>query len=222
MEQLKDQFITACRILENENLATAFFSLSCRIDACRILINSNRGHTLLTEEHILIQSLDDQPQSGTAHHAIYHARSDVNAIVHAHPSYAIALSTVIDKFLPVHHYGTIFHGKINVFEGIGQVKTGSRARQILECLGNGQAILQRGHGTLVVGKTLAEAVLATLYLEESAKIYFLAQTMGRPQPIPKNMSQRISQEIFKERSNQKAWDFYVSRLKNVTEGSVTE
>ena len=222
MDHYKEEFITACRILENEGLATAFFSLSYRIDSRRILINSNRGHTLLTEEDIQIRSLDDPPESGIAHHAIYNARKDVNAIVHAHPPYAIALSTVVDEFLPIHHYGTIFHGNIRVYESAGQVNTEGRAQQIVECLGNGRAILQAGQGTLVVGSTLVEAVLATIYLEESARIYYLAQNMGKPRPLPKNLSEQISRQVFKDRSNQKAWDFYKSRLEKVSERFNTE
>jgi len=208
-----EEFITACRILENEGLATAFFSLSCRIDSRRILINSNRGHTLLAEEDIEIRSLDDPPESGAAHHAIYNAREDVHAIAHAHPPYAVALGTVVDEFLPIHHYGTPFHGHIRVYESAGQVNTGEKAQDIVRSLGSGRALLQRGHGTLVVGNNLAEAVLATIYLEESARIYYLARNMGKPRPLPKNLSEQISRQVFKDRSNQKAWDFYKARLR---------
>jgi len=222
MDHNKEEFITACRILENEGLATAFFSLSCRIDSRRILINSNHGHTLLAEEAIQIRSLDDPPESGAAHPAIYNTRKDVNAIVHAHPPYSIALSTVVDEFLPIHHYGTLFHGNIRVYEDIGQVNSEERAQQIVECLGNGRALLQRGHGTLVVGNNLAEAVLATIYLEESARIYYIAQNMGKPRPLPKNLSEQISRQVFKDRSNQKAWAFYKSRLKKVSGHTVSE
>jgi len=215
MDPNKEEFITACRILENEGLATAFFSLSCRIESGRMLINSNSGHTLLGEADIEIRSLDDPPESGAAHHAIYTAREDVNAIVHAHPHYAVALGTVVDEFLPIHHYGTIFHGNIRVFESSGQVNTQERARLLVECLGSGRALLQKGHGTLVVGSSLVEAVLATIYLEESARIYYLARNMGTPRPLPKNLSEQIGRQVFKDRSNRKAWDFYKLRLKKM-------
>ncbi|MDF1594011.1 MAG: class II aldolase/adducin family protein, partial [Desulfobacterales bacterium] len=222
MDHNKEAFITACRILENEGLATAFFSLSCRIDSRRILINSNHGHTLLTEESIQLRSLDDTPESGAAHHAIYNARKDVNAVVHAHPPYSIALGTVMDEFLPIHHYGTIFHGNIRVFESIGQINSEEGAQQLVECLGNGRALLQRGHGTLVVGNSLVEAVLATIYLEESARILYIAQNMGKPRPLPKNLSEQIGCQVFKDRSNRKAWDFYKARLQKVCRHIVSE
>jgi HCOMODA/2-hydroxy-3-carboxy-muconic semialdehyde decarboxylase len=222
MDHNHREFITACRILENEGLAAAFFSLSCRMDSRHMLINSNRGHTLLSKDDIEIRSLEALPESGVAHHAIYNARKDVHAIVHAHPPYSIALGTVVDEFLPIHHYGTIFHGNIRVFEGVGQVNSEERSRQIVECLGSGRALLQRGHGALVVGNSLVEAVLAIIYLEESARIYYLAQNMGKPRPLPKNLSEQIARQVFKDRSNQKAWDFYKSRLKKVCGHTVSE
>ncbi|MEW6670544.1 MAG: class II aldolase/adducin family protein [Thermodesulfobacteriota bacterium] len=222
MDPYMEEFITACRILENEGLATAFFSLSCRIDSRRMLINSSRGHTLLAKEDIEIRSLDAPPETAAAHHAIYNSRKDVNAVVHAHPPYAIALGTVIDEFLPIHHYGTIFHGNIRVFESLGQVNSNERARQVADCLGSARALLQKGHGTLVVGGSLVEAVLATIYLEESARIYYLARNMGNPRPLPKNLSEQISRQVFKDRSNQKAWAFYKSRLKKGCGQTVSE
>ena len=212
IEQLKEQFVQACRILVNEKLATAFFSLSCRFNTDRYLINSGRSPALMKKEDIVTASLQDPSASGKAHPAIYRAREDVNAIVHAHPPYAIALSTVKEEFAPIHHYGTIFHGKIQVCRNYGQVKTEERALAIVDLLGKGRAILQKGHGTLVVGKDLVEAVLATIYLEETARIHYLARGMGTPHTIPINISQKVGAEVFKEKSNQRAWEYYLSRL----------
>jgi len=212
IDQLKEQFIQACRILVNEKLATAFFSLSCRFDEDRYLINSGRSPALMNKEDIVTASLQAPSASGKAHPAIYGAREDVNAIVHAHPPYAIALSTVKEEFAPIHHYGTIFHGKIQVFRKYGQVKTAERARELVELLGKGRALLQKGHGTIVVGKDLMEAVLGTIYLEETARIHYLARGMGTPHTIPIDISRTVGDVIFKEKSNQRAWEYYLSKL----------
>jgi len=215
IEQLKEQFIQACRILVNEKLATAFFSLSCRFNKDQYLINSGRSPALMNKEDIITASLQDPSASGKAHPAIYRAREDVNAIVHAHPPYAIALSTVKEAFAPIHSYGAIFHGKIQVYGDYGQVKTQERAQEIVDVLGKGRAILQKGHGTLVVGKDLVEAVLATIFLEEAARIHFLARGMGTPQTIPLEISQKVGAQAFKEKSNQRAWEYYLSRIKRL-------
>jgi ribulose-5-phosphate 4-epimerase/fuculose-1-phosphate aldolase len=210
--ELKDKFIIACRILMNEGLIEAQYNISCRLDKKRMLANENVGPAFITHKNIKTVSLDEDVTGGNVHPAIYRAREDVNAIVHAHPIHAIALSTVEEEFRPVHNYGVLFHGKIKVYKSHGQVKTKERAQAIAELLGDGIAVLQRGHGTVVVGKSIEEAVLATIYLEEAAKVYFLTKVMGVPQYIPNELSEKITKEIFNERSNKKAWDHYASKV----------
>lgn len=211
VNRLKDKFITACRILMNEGLIEAQYNISCRLDKKRMLINDNFGPAFITRKTILTVSFEEEVKVGNVHPAIYRAREEVNAIVHAHPIHTIALSTVEDEFKPVHNYGVLFHGKIKVYKSHGQVKTKERAQEITELLGDGIAILQRGHGTVVVGKSIEEAVLATIYLEEAAKVYFLTKVMGVPHCIPNELSEKISKQIFNERSNKKAWDHYASK-----------
>ena len=213
LNELKNKLIIACKILMNEGLVEAQYSLSCRLDKDRMLINDNLSPVLMTRRNILTTSFDEEVRVGNVHPAIYKMRKDVNAIVHAHPTYAIALSTVEEEFRPLHNNGAIFYGKIKVYESHGQVKNKERAEEIARLLGDGRAILQRGHGTVVVGRNLEEAVLGTIYLEEAARIHFIAKLMGTPHPIPVQLSEKISQQVFNERSARKAWDHFVAKAK---------
>ena len=214
IEQLKEKFVTACRILANEGLIEAAYSISCRFDQDQMMINDRISPLLLTQEDIISVPLDNPGDTIGKHHpAIYKAREDVQAVVHAHPPYAIALSTVEQEFVPVHHYGSIFHGKIRVFKSQGMVQTRGRARTIADLLGDGRAVLQRGHGTVVVGKDIEEAVLGTIYLEEAAKINYLAKDMGTPEYLSMELSNKITGQVFKERSLKKAWNHYAAKLK---------
>jgi len=211
-ELLKEKLVTACRILLQEGLIEAQYSISLRLDEEHMLINDNVGAAVLTKNHILVRSLHEEVTTGNVHPAIYLARKDVGAIVHAHPPYAIALSTVEEEFKPIHNYGVIFHGRIKVYEGLGQVGTKERAREIADLLGDGIAILQRGHGTITVGKGIEEALLATIYLEEAAKIHFFAKVFGQPKYIPPELSLEITKQVFKERSVKKAWEHYAAKV----------
>jgi L-fuculose-phosphate aldolase len=212
IDQLKETFVIACRILANEGLVEAAFNVSCRFDNDKMMINPVTSPTLVTKDNISTNSLDEQPVMGTVHPSIYKAREDVNAIVHVHPPYAIAFSTLGEEFIPVHHYGCPFHGKIKVYKSPGQVKTAERGDAIAKVLGDGRAVLQQGHGTIVVGKDLKEALLATIYLEEAMKINFLANQMGTPDYISRELSEKITGQILKQRSQDKAWNHYVDKL----------
>ena len=212
IDQLKDKFIQACRILMSEGLIEGQYNISARLDKDHMLINDNVGPLLITRDNILTNTFEGEVLVGNVHPAIYKARPDVNAIIHAHPLHAVVLSTTDDELVPVHNAGALFHDKIKVYKSHGQVNNKERAEDIARLLGDGTVILQRGHGTIVVGKSLEKAVLTTIYLEEAAKVHFMTKIMGKPCYFTQEESEKVSQQVFKERSVKKAWDHYVSKM----------
>jgi len=65
-----------------------------------------------------------------------------------------------------------------------------------------------------VGKDLKEALLLTLYLEEACKILAITRQMGgKPQYFSLQVSEQISQQILKQRSQDKAWLHYADKLR---------
>jgi ribulose-5-phosphate 4-epimerase/fuculose-1-phosphate aldolase len=73
--------------------------------------------------------------------------------------------------------------------------------------------MQRGHGVITVGKDLKEAVLLVLFLEEAVKTNLLAKQMGKPKYLTPEQSKKITPQILKQRSQDKAWNHYVSKTK---------
>lgn len=212
--KLREDFVTACRILVNENVAEAAFNVSCRAPGGRMMVHPVTSPTLVTVDNIQIRQSGEELKDYKAHPAIYEARPDVGAIVHTHPPYAIAFGTLNEEFRPVHHYGAPFHGKIATYASPGQTKSDDRAKDIARALGPGCAVLQQGHGTIVVGKDLKEALLLTLYLEEACKIFAITRQMGgKPQYLTLQESEQISQQTLKQRSQDKAWLHYADKLR---------
>jgi len=212
--QLREDFVTACHILVNENVAEAAFNVSCRLPGGRMMAHPITSPTRVTVDNIQIYEPGAVLKDYKAHPAIYAARPDVGAIVHTHPPYAIAFGTLNEEFRPIHHYGAPFHGKIATYASPGQTKSEDRAGDIARTLGPGCALLQQGHGTIVVGKDLKEALLLTLYLEEACKILAITRQMGgKPQYFSLQESEQISQQILKQRSQDKAWLHYADKLR---------
>ncbi len=213
-EELKEALVTACHILASEGVAEAAFNVSCRLPGGRIMAHPVLSPTRVTVDNIEIHEPGVVLKDYKAHPAIYAARPDVGAIVHTHPPYAIAFGTLNEEFQPIHHYGTPFHGKIATYASPGQTKSEDRAGDIARALGPGCALLQQGHGTIVVGKDLKEAVLLTLYLEEAFKILAITRQMGgKPKEFSLQESEEISQQILKQRSQDKAWLHYADKLR---------
>jgi ribulose-5-phosphate 4-epimerase/fuculose-1-phosphate aldolase len=213
-QELKEALVTACQILGNEGVTEAAFNVSVRLPGGRMMAHPITSPTLVTVENILTYEPGAKSNDYKAHPVLYAARPDIGAIVHTHPPYTIAFGTLGEEFKPIHHYGAPFHGKISTYESPGQTKSEDRAGDIARALGTGCALLQQGHGVITVGKDLKEAMLLTLYLEESFKILAITRQMGgKPKELSLQESEMITQQILKQRSQDKAWMHYADKLR---------
>jgi L-fuculose-phosphate aldolase len=108
------------------------------------------------------------------HRQVYR-RTRHNAIVHAHPAYAVGASLVYDEIIPRDSEGEMFCPMIPVVQG----KPGSDeiARNVSEGLCLSQVVIVSGHGTFSGGKTLDEAYILTSLTEHSCRVLWLVGDM---------------------------------------------
>ncbi len=104
-----------------------------------------------------------------AHLAIYRA-TGADAIVHAHPPTAIALSFVEDRIVPVDSEGVIVLGEVPVIRAERVVASPEVARQAASLLRGHRIVMVAAHGSFAIGRSLEEALSVTTTLEMSAKI----------------------------------------------------
>ncbi len=104
-----------------------------------------------------------------AHLAIYQA-AGADAIVHAHPPSAIALSFVEDRIVPVDSEGAIVLREVPVIRAERVVASPEVARQAASLLRDHRVVVVAAHGSFAVGQSLEEALSVTTTLEMSAKI----------------------------------------------------
>ena len=211
--QLKKDFVLACRILAHEGVSEGAFNVSVRTGGDEMMAIPVTSPTLVTTDNLKIHRISEGSPNWKAHPAIYEERPDVNAIIHCHPPHVVAFSTLSEDFVPVHHYGAPFHGKLARYRSPGQTKSADRAREMARQLGDGRAILQQGHGVIVVGKDIHEALILTLFLEEACWMVLTARQMGKPNYLTPAQSEKITPQILKQRSQDKAWEHYVSKLR---------
>ena len=120
------------------------------------------------------------------HSYIYKARPDVNAVIHTHSVYATAFAT-LRRSLPVltDNQAILFGGEIQTAE-YAPIGTELLARNAVNALADGNAVLLANHGSLCTGKTLSEVSQKCEMLEIFAKIFFLAQSAGGGIPLTKS------------------------------------
>jgi len=146
----------------------------------------------LTAEDVVVVDLDGhviegkrEPSSESpVHLAVYEKRPDVQAIVHAEPIYTNVFGVLHMPIAPV-HVGTLIDvgGEVPVMPF---ALSGSRqfGYDMLEVMGDKNAVVWANHGMLAVGDTLRKAIHCTVMVEIAAQMYHLALQHGQPHLIP--------------------------------------
>lgn len=146
---------------------------------------------VLLAEQIVSVDLDNnqiagagKPSSETMMHLeIYKLRPDVNAIAHTHSTYATAFAVANRPLEAWVIESVAYGGRVDVAP---YFLPGSEelAKAVAQTLGNKNAVLLQNHGTTCVGRDLDEAFLNAQYLEDTAKVCFIAAQLGNPNPVP--------------------------------------
>lgn len=111
---------------------------------------------------------------------IYNGRSDVHALIHTHQVYATSVGLVADELPPV--VTTLINAtrgavKVAPYSSAASVEMGVKT---VENLGDTRAVILKNHGVVTAGTTIKEALYAAVYLEDAAKSYLLARSVGQP------------------------------------------
>jgi len=103
------------------------------------------------------------------HRAIYLATPAL-AVVHAHPTSAVALSLASDEIVPLDLESTVLVGRVPVVE----VATASGSQELADAMSKtlreNRIAVVRGHGSFAVGKTVEEAYEWTSCLEQASRV----------------------------------------------------
>ncbi len=117
------------------------------------------------------------------HLAAYGARPDAGAVVHLHSTYATAVSCLrdldLDDALPV--LTPYYAMRIPRLPVVAYYPPGDPrlAPEVREKAAVSPALLLRNHGSVTIGKTLAEAAALAEEIEEQARLWFLLGERGR-------------------------------------------
>ncbi|HEB31301.1 MAG TPA: class II aldolase/adducin family protein [Spirochaetes bacterium] len=134
---------------------------------------------------------------------IYENMSEVNAIIHTHQVYATCLGVVFDK-LPsvVTTLANATGGEVAVapFSSAASLEMG---KETVSNIGDKKAVVLKNHGVITVGKTMKEALYSAVYLEDAAKVFCIAMTLGKPALLTEEQT-REAAEIFKTYGQEKA------------------
>jgi ribulose-5-phosphate 4-epimerase/fuculose-1-phosphate aldolase len=131
------------------------------------------------------------------------ARPDeIYAVVHTHSPYATAFS-VVHESIPVitETMADWFGQPVPVTRYLG-VEESEFWTLPIEVMGGGYAVLLGNHGPITVGKSLQHALERAVTLEEAARTYSIAKTIGTPRTVTEEQA-RASFDYYHNRYGQK-------------------
>ena len=220
VSDLKRDVISACRILGKQQLVEGFGHVSARLpDSEFFLLTPRISLALVEEADLLTLNLDGKvveghhpaPFEAWLHTAIMKSKPSVNAITRIHARVANMFSVTERKLEPVHNHGSFFAGGVPVFKRPDLISTAELGAQMTQELGDDPAILLRGNGQVTVGRTIPEAVMMAIYLEETAVMLYGALQIGTPIPLSASESKQRRIEALPPVDLERAWNFFKKR-----------
>jgi HCOMODA/2-hydroxy-3-carboxy-muconic semialdehyde decarboxylase len=194
--QLIEELVLANRILFAQGVVDAFGHVSVRsaADPNRFRLTWAIAPALVTAPDVLSFDFDGNTPDAAGrelyseryiHAAIYRSRPDVMGIVHSHSPSIIPFTITDVDLRPVWHMSSFLAGSVALFDTqdvAGDtdllIKTPDLGAALAASLGASTVALMRGHGSVVVGRSVREAVSRAIYTEANAKLQAESQRMG--------------------------------------------
>ena len=223
--------VVANRILAREGVVDAFGHVSIRHPEHpdRYLLSCSRSPELVTLDDIVEYTLDGEALDDGGrppyaeryiHGAIYEARADVNSVVHNHSHAVIPFGVTGVRLQPLLHVGGAIGENIPVWDIADKfgdtnllVVNMEQGRDLAACLGQAEVALMRGHGCAVVGKTVQESVMKSVYLQVSASLQLQAMQLGEIKYLSPGEIEHCSNTFVSDLAVDRAWEYLRTRAK---------
>lgn len=179
---LDEQVRLAARALASAGLVHAFGHCSARLDAGSFLVCAPLPMGRITKEPGTVVPIDGALPEGVLgevriHREIYRRRPDAGGICRIMPPALMALSVAGIVPVPRHGIGAYF-SRVPFWDDPQLLRDDGAAAALADALGDASALVMRGNGAVVVGKTLPQAVTLGWFLEDAARVERDVRAMG--------------------------------------------
>lgn len=185
---LLDDLVVGNRILSNENILDGLghISVRSRQRPDHFFLSRDLAAGLVTAADLVEYDLDGNPVNPKApqgyreryiHAAIYKARPSVQSVVHSHMPSTLAFADSGVPLRPMYHMATFLLAGVPMYEirkvqgHVGMLVDDNKSGAALaETLGNKTVALMRGHGVVIVGSTIPDAVSNAIFTDVNARV----------------------------------------------------
>lgn len=190
-DEAKQKIIDAGLILEAEgqgDLTRGHVSVRVPGDPSLFFMKPHsQGFDEITMENIVICNLEGEKVGGGGrrhsevfiHSEIFKARPEINSVIHAHPTHAVALSATGKALRPISQPSVAFADGLPYFnDTINLIRTKEMGAGVARALGTCKAVLMRNHGVALAGATVEESTILAIMLDNACRIQLLAESAG--------------------------------------------
>jgi L-fuculose-phosphate aldolase len=202
-ENARNEIIRVMRIVAGQGLVrSSDGNISIRLDENHFMVTPSGLYKMAMEPgDLIIVDWQNQVVKGPPglrptsellmHLEAYRQRKDISAALHAHPMYATSLTIAGEPFpLDIIPEVSIGLGCVPIAD-YATPGTPEMAASIRGPISQSNAILLSHHGSLTVGHTLEEALIALERIEHTARSYFTAKSFGKIVPLPADEMERL-------------------------------
>ena len=201
LERVIADLVIANRILSHENVVDAYGHISVRHphNPARYLLARSLAPEMVTQADIMEFELDGTPVGADRrqpylerfiHGAVYEARAEVVAVVHAHAEDVLPFGITAAPLRPVIHSGSFMGEQVPVWDirdRFGDtnllVTNMAQGRDLALRLASHNVALMRGHGFVAAARSIIEAVRMSVYVPRNARVQMAAMQLGAVKPL---------------------------------------
>lgn len=225
LTELKKTLAMSSRMLFNAGLVDYSGHVSVRIpgsDHLLILPHPISRATVRPDDMVvtdfagkLIEGKYKAPSEVFMHARAYKARSDIQSVAHLHNHMVATLSMVNKPFYPASSNPGAFFGPgpLPLYMDPALIHTIEQGDAVARTLGQADAVMLRGHGSMVVAQSIEWVFAACVDLEEAASRYYKASLLGAVMVYNEDETERVMKGRRKESVVQKIWDHNVAKTK---------
>ena len=223
---LIEDLVAANRILYAQGIVDAFGHVSVRVPGRddRFLLARSMAPGLVTAADIMEydltgEAIDPKGRLGYLerfiHSEIYLSHPQVRSVVHSHSPAVIPFGVTDQPLRPVFHLGSFLAEGAPVFEireDAGDatdmlIRDRTLGAALARKVGKSAVVLMRGHGNVVVGTTLPQAVSRAIYTEVNARIQSEAlRLQGRVEYLSPGEAAAIG--VTHDKTMSRAWELW--------------
>lgn len=163
----------------------------------------------------LVEGKYKPPSEVYMHARAFKARADIRSVAHLHNHMVATLSMVDKPFYPASSNPGAFFGPgpMPVYMDPALIHTIEQGDALAKTLGSADAVILRGHGSMVVGQAIEWVFAACVDLEEAAARFYKASLLGAVRIYNEDETERVMKGRRKDSVVQKIWDHNVAKTR---------